>query len=192
MDALIQEHHHHLERQEQHDADGKGAGHQEQILLLHAPLGERQVRIAGILSATNASCPAGILGYIICSEELFTESVGAVGYAAIDIQLGGGGRPLEDGKAADSDGTVSAIRSLLPADCTLADSLLIFLIGRRMASAAEPKQRMTISASDGAGMIAAEAATYAVLGCIAGCVLGLPLNKMMFQFLIAAFRGHPK
>ena len=34
-------------------------------------------------------------------------------------------------------------------------------------------------------MIAAEAVTYAVLGCIAGCVLGLPLNKMMFQFLIA-------
>ena len=28
-------------------------------------------------------------------------------------------------------------------------------------------------------MIAAEAATYAVLG----CVLGLPLNKMMFPFL---------
>ena len=34
-------------------------------------------------------------------------------------------------------------------------------------------------------MIAAEAATYAILGCIAGCVLGLPLNKMMFRFLIA-------
>lgn len=31
------------------------------------------------------------------------------------------------------------------------DSLPIFLIGRRMASAAEPKQKMTISASDGAG-----------------------------------------
>lgn len=34
-------------------------------------------------------------------------------------------------------------------------------------------------------MIAAEAVTYAILGCIAGCILGLPLNKMMFQFLIA-------
>ncbi|MCM1045498.1 MAG: FtsX-like permease family protein [Candidatus Gastranaerophilales bacterium] len=34
-------------------------------------------------------------------------------------------------------------------------------------------------------MIAAEAATYAMLGCIIGCVLGVPLNKMMFQFLIA-------
>ena len=34
-------------------------------------------------------------------------------------------------------------------------------------------------------MIAAEAFTYAVLGCVAGCILGLPLNKLMFQFLIA-------
>ena len=114
------------------------------VVTLHAPLGEKQVRIAGILSSANASCPAGSLGYIICSEELFTESVGAVGYAAIDVQLGGGrlledgkiadsGKPSEGGKAMDSDKladggkltdsgrTVSAIRSLLPADCTLAE-----------------------------------------------------------------------
>lgn len=38
-------------------------------------------------------------------------------------------------------------------------------------------------------MIAAEAVTYAVLGCVTGCVLGLPLNKMMFQFLIAGKWG---
>ncbi|WP_300768972.1 FtsX-like permease family protein [uncultured Acetatifactor sp.] len=189
------------------------------VVTLHAPLGERQVRIAGILSATNASCPAGILGYIICSEELFTESVGAVGYAAIDIQLGGGGRPLEDGKAADSDETVSAIRSLLPADCTLADKRLsneesqssyytgaVFIYGFLIiialitvfnifnsmnASVAARTRQYGVMRSIGMGtgqlyrMIAAEAATYAVLGCIAGCVLGLPLNKMMFQFLIA-------
>ncbi len=189
------------------------------VVTLHAPLGERQVRIAGILSATNASCPAGSLGYIICSEELFTESVGAVGYAAIDIQLGGGGRPLEDGKAADSDETVSAIRSLLPADCTLADKRLsneesqssyytgaVFIYGFLIiialitvfnifnsmnASVAARTRQYGVMRSIGMGtgqlyrMIAAEAATYAVLGCIAGCVLGLPLNKMMFQFLIA-------
>jgi putative ABC transport system permease protein len=189
------------------------------VVTLHAPLGERQVRIAGILSSANASCPAGSLGYIICSEELFTESVGAVGYAAIDIQLGGGGRPLEDGKAADSDGTVSAIRSLLPADCTLADKRLsneesqssyytgaVFIYGFLIiialitvfnifnsmnASVAARTRQYGVMRSIGMGtgqlyrMIAAEAATYAVLGCIAGCVLGLPLNKMMFQFLIA-------
>lgn len=189
------------------------------VVTLHAPLGERQVRIAGILSSANASCPAGSLGYIICSEELFTESVGAVGYAAIDIQLGGGGRPLEDGKAADSDGTVSAIRSLLPADCTLADKRLsneesqssyytgaVFIYGFLIiialitvfnifnsmnASVAARTRQYGVMRSIGMGtgqlyrMIAAEAATYAVLGCIAGCVPGLPLNKMMFQFLIA-------
>lgn len=34
-------------------------------------------------------------------------------------------------------------------------------------------------------MIATESLTYAMLGCVVGCILGLPLNKMMFQFLIA-------
>ena len=33
-------------------------------------------------------------------------------------------------------------------------------------------------------MIAAESFTYAILGCIVGCVLGLPLSKLMFRFLI--------
>lgn len=214
------------------------------VVTLHAPLGERQVRVAGILSSANASCPAGSLGYIICSEELFTESVGAVGYAAIDVQLGGGrlledrkiadsGKPSEGGKAMDSDkladggkltdsgsdGTVSAIRSLLPADCTLADKRLsneesqssyytgaVFIYGFLIiialitvfnifnsmnASVAARTRQYGVMRSIGMGagqlyrMIAAEAATYAVLGCIAGCVLGLPLNKMMFQFLIA-------
>ncbi len=34
-------------------------------------------------------------------------------------------------------------------------------------------------------MIAAEAFTYAILGCAAGCAFGLPLNRAMFRFLIA-------
>ena len=35
-------------------------------------------------------------------------------------------------------------------------------------------------------MIAAEAAAYAVLGCAAGCIIGLPLNRLLYDFLIAA------
>lgn len=34
-------------------------------------------------------------------------------------------------------------------------------------------------------MIAAEAATYAVMGCAVGCILGLPLSKLLYDFLIA-------
>ena len=180
---------------------------------LHTPLGEKQVRIAGILSSTNASSEAGSLGYIICSEQLFTESIGMEGYTDVDIQLAGSG----------SDETVSAIRSLLPPDSSIADKRLsnseaqssyytgaVFIYGFLLiialitvfnifnsmnASVAARTRQYGVMRSIGMGagqlykMIAAEAVTYAVLGCIAGCVLGLPLNKMMFQFLIAGKWG---
>lgn len=180
---------------------------------LHTPLGEKQVRIAGILSSTNASSEAGSLGYIICSEQLFTESIGMAGYTAVDIQLAGSG----------SDETVSAIRSLFPPDSSIADKRLsnsesqssyytgaVFIYGFLLiialitvfnifnsmnASVAARTRQYGVMRSIGMGagqlyrMIAAEAATYAVLGCVTGCVLGLPLNKMMFQFLIAGKWG---
>ena len=176
---------------------------------LHTPFGEKQVRIAGILSSTNASSEAGSLGYIICSEQLFTESIGGLGYSAVDIQLAG----------SSTDETVSAIRSLLPSDVSIADKRLsnsesqssyytgaVFIYGFLLiialitvfnifnsmnASVAARTRQYGVMRSIGMGagqlykMIAAEAATYAVLGCVTGCVLGLPLNKMMFQFLIA-------
>ena len=180
---------------------------------LHTPLGEKQVRIVGILSSTNASSEAGSLGYIICSEHLFTESIGVAGYTAVDIQFAGSG----------SDEAVSAIRSLLPPDSSIADKrlsnsesqssyytgavfiygflliialLIVFNIFNSMnASVAARTRQYGVMRSIGMGagqlykMIAAEAVTYAVLGCIAGCVLGLPLNRMMFQFLIAGKWG---
>lgn len=180
---------------------------------LHTPLGEKQVRIAGILSSTNASSEAGSLGYIICSEQLFTESIGMAGYTAVDIQLAGSG----------SDETVSAIRSLFPPDSSIADKRLsnsesqssyytgaVFIYGFLLiitlitvfnifnsmnASVAARTRQYGVMRSIGMGagqlykMIAAEAVTYAVLGCVTGCVLGLPLNKMMFQFLIAGKWG---
>lgn len=180
---------------------------------LHTPLGERQVRIAGILSSTNASSEAGSLGYIICSEQLFTESIGMAGYTAVDIQLAGSG----------SDETVSAIRNLFPPDSSIADKRLsnsesqssyytgaVFIYGFLLiialitvfnifnsmnASVAARTRQYGVMRSIGMGagqlykMIAAEAVTYAVLGCVTGCVLGLPLNKMMFQFLIAGKWG---
>ena len=180
---------------------------------LHTPLGEKQVRIVGILSSTNASSEAGSLGYIICSEQLFTESIGMAGYTAVDIQLAGDG----------SDETVSAIRSLIPPDSSIADKRLsnsesqssyytgaVFIYGFLLiialitvfnifnsmnASVAARTRQYGVMRSIGMGagqlykMIAAEAVTYAVLGCIAGCVLGLPLNRMMFQFLIAGKWG---
>jgi putative ABC transport system permease protein len=180
---------------------------------LHTPFGEKQVRIAGILSSTNTSSEAGSLGYIICSEQMFTESIGMASYTTVDIQFAGSG----------SDETVSAIRSLCPPDSSIADKRLsnsesqssyytgaVFIYGFLLiialitmfnifnsmnASVAARTQQYGVMRSIGMGagqiykMIAAEAVTYAVLGCVTGCVLGLPLNKMMFQFLIAGKWG---
>ena len=159
------------------------------------------------------SVQGGSLGYIICSERLFTESIGMAGYTAVDIQLTGSG----------SDETVSAIRNLFPPDSSIADKrlsnsesqssyytgavfiygflliialLIVFNIFNSMnASVAARTRQYGVMRSIGMGagqlykMIAAEAVTYAVLGCVTGCVLGLPLNKMMFQFRIASKWG---
>ena len=159
------------------------------------------------------SVQGGSLGYIICSEQLFTESIGMAGYTAVDIQLAGSG----------SDETVSAIRNLFPPDSSIADKRLsnsesqssyytgaVFIYGFLLiialitvfnifnsmnASVAARTRQYGVMRSIGMGtgqlykMIAAEAVTYAVLGCVTGCVLGLPLNKMMFQFLIAGKWG---
>ena len=180
---------------------------------LHTPLGDKRVKIAGILSSTNASSEAGSLGYIIGSEQLLTESISMAGYTAVDIQLAGSG----------SDETVSAIRRLLPPDASIADKRLsnsesqssyytgaVFIYGFLLiialitvfnifnsmnASVAARTRQYGVMRSIGMGagqlykMIAAEAVTYAALGCVTGCVLGLPLNKMMFQFLIAGKWG---
>ena len=165
--------------------------------------------IAGVLSAVHAANPAGSCGYVVCSEQTFSELAGSAGYTAIDVQVS---EPNDDAAAA-------AVRNLLPADSTVSDKRLrnsesrsayytgaIFIYGfltvialitvvhifnSMSASAASRTRQYGMMRSIGMGaeqlsrMIAAEAFTYAVLGCATGCVLGLPLNRLMFQFLIA-------
>ena len=178
-------------------------------LTLHTSAGDKQITIGGILTSTKAVNRAGTYGYLVCSEPTFIEIVGDSGYAAIDIQLSGSG----------DDETISAIRSLVPADSSVSDKRLanseaqssyytgaVFIYGFLIiialitvfnifnsmnASVASRTKQYGIMRSIGMGanqlykMIAAEALTYAILGCVVGCVLGLPLNRAMFQFLIA-------
>jgi putative ABC transport system permease protein len=40
-------------------------------------------------------------------------------------------------------------------------------------------------------MVTAEAATYALAGSIAGCVIGLPLHKLLFASMITSRWGDP-
>ena len=177
-------------------------------VILGTAKGNKQVTIAGILSTINAQNSAGSNGYMICSEDTFSDIIGNPGYTTIDIQLSGKG----------NDDTVNSIKNLLTSDSFISDKRLsnsesqssyytgaIFIYGFLIiialitvfnifnsmnASVASRTRQYGSMRSIGMGtnqlykMIAAEAITYAVLGCIVGCVLGLPLNKMMFLFLI--------
>lgn len=178
-------------------------------LTLHTSTGDKQITIGGILTNTNAVNSAGNYGYLICSEPTFIEIAGDAGYTVIDVQLSDSG----------NDGTVSTIRSLIPAGSNISDKRLanseaqssyytgaVFIYGFLIiialitvfnifnsmnASVASRTKQYGIMRSIGMGadqlykMIAAEAFTYAILGCTVGCILGLPLNRTMFQFLIA-------
>ncbi len=175
---------------------------------LHTSAGDKQITIGGILTTASAANNPGSCGYIICSEQTFIEIAGDLGYTAIDVQLSNSG----------DDDTISAIRSLIPADSNVSDKRLtnseaqssyytgaVFIYGfliiialitvfnifnNMNASVTSRTKQYGIMRSIGMGanqlykMIAAEAFTYAILGCAAGCALGLPLNRAMFQFLI--------
>lgn len=178
-------------------------------LILHTSTGDKPITIGGILTTTSAANSAGSYGYMICSEQTFIEIAGDLGYTTIDVQLSNSG----------DDDTISAIRSLIPADSNVSDKRLsnseaqssyytgaVFIYGfltiialitvfnifnSMNASVASRIKQYGIMRAIGMGtsqlykMIAAEAFTYAILGCFAGCILGLPLNRAMFQFLIS-------
>lgn len=179
--------------------------------VLHTSSGDKQVTIAGILATATASGVngAGSSGYMICSEQTFAALVGDLGYTVIDVQIssaGGDDAVSTIRSMIPSDSTVSDKRITNSESQSSYYTGAVFIYGfliiialitvfnifnSMSASVASRTRQYGIMRSIGMGanqlykMIAAEAFTYAILGCIVGCVLGLPLNKLMFQFLIA-------
>ena len=180
-------------------------------VVLHTTSGDKQVTLAGILETATASAAggAGSSGYMICSEQTFTALVGNLGYTTIDVQFssaGGDDTVSTIRSMIPSDSTVSDKRITNSESQSSYYTGAVFIYGFLIiialitvfhifnsmnASVASRTRQYGIMRSIGMGanqlykMIAAEAFTYAILGCAVGCVLGLPLNKLMFQFLIA-------
>ncbi len=178
-------------------------------LTIGTAAGERQVIIAGVLPATRSVNGAGSCGYLVCSEQTFLEIVGDTGYATVDVQFSDANddavvaaiRNLLPADSAVSDKRLSNSESqsayyagaiFIYGFLIIIALITVFNIFNSMnASVASRTKQYGVMRSVGMGvdqlrrMIAAEAFTYAVLGCVAGCILGLPLNKLMFQFLIA-------
>lgn len=181
----------------------------DDTVVLHTDSGDKKVTVAGILTSASAVNHAGSYGYMICSEDMFKEIVGEFGYVTIEVQLSHSGNEatvsairklfpkdsvISDKRLSNSEAQSSYYTGavFIYGFLGIIALITVFNIFNSMnASVTARTKQYGIMRSIGmeAGqlykMIAAESFTYAMLGCIVGCVLGLPLNKMMFQFLIA-------
>lgn len=159
----------------------------------------------------------GIMGMIICSERLFRELTGEAGYAVLDVQLdqdatdaqvkeirGAMEQACESG-VAFSDKRIGN-REVKGAGYSMSLFLygflaVIALIGFfniinniGMSVSARMKEYgamraigMSVRQLD--RMILGETMTYMVFGVSLGCVVGLPLNKIMFRSLVTSRWG---
>ena len=173
-------------------------------------LGSSEVEIAGMLKYSPFSNSGQTDGEIIliCSEETFAWLTGMQDYAIIDIQVAKSAtdqdvaaiRRLADGRYEFTDRRDEGDRSTYWAFSLfiygfLAVIALITVLNIvnsiSMSVSARMKQygAMRAVGMDGrqlAGMIAAEAATYAFSGCIIGCAAGLPLSRLLYDKLITS------
>ncbi len=181
-------------------------------LTLKLSTGEKEVKIAGILSTTPFDREPGTQT-LICSEQTFQKLTGDQGYTIIDIQL-----------AKDAtDNTVSQIRSLTTELMSFSDrrqsneearaayysftifiygflviiaSITVFNIINSMITSVSSRvnqygvmRAVGMSGKQLHRMVIAEAGTYAFSGCLTGCVVGLTLHKFIYHMMITSKWG---
>ncbi len=169
---------------------------------------DSEVEIAGMLKYSPFSNSGRTNGEIIliCSEETFTRLTGEQDYAIIDIQVKKSAtdedvsaiHDLIRGKYEFQDRRDEGDRSTFWAFSLFIYGFLVIIVlitvlniinSISMSVSAKTKQygAMRAVGMDGwqlTKMIAAEAFTYALLGCMIGCVVGLPLSKFMYDKII--------
>ena len=155
-----------------------------------------EIEIAGLLSASPFNS-AGDSAIIICSEDTFRQITGEENYTIIDMQL----------SASATDDDVNTIHRTYGAGFDFVDKRMdnsstlgvyycvwLFLYGFlaliALSVAARTKQygafrAIGLSTHQLSRMVIAEAATYAVSGCIIGTLLGLICHKLLFSLLIS-------
>nr|WP_297176511.1 ABC transporter permease [uncultured Agathobaculum sp.] len=173
-------------------------------------IGGTTLQIAGMLKYSPFSNSGRTDGEVIliCSEPTFTRLTGMQDYAIIDVQVG---KETTDAQVAaiqslaGDDYTFIDRRDEGDRSTFYAFSLFIygFLViialitvlniinSISMSVSARTRQygAMRAVGMDGrqlTRMIAAEAATYALTGCILGCAAGLPLHRLLYDRLVTA------
>lgn len=169
---------------------------------------EHTVTVAGILSDSPLARVEGT-ETIFCSEDTFTALTGQNGYTIIDVQFKNSAH-LEDGEDIEniftSDNVIftnnlaqvqqqrnmyRAFSVLVYGFLTIIVAITIFHIMNTISMGVAAKMQeygamraLGMSDRQLRKMIFAEAGTYAISGVILGCVIGIPMNWVVFVSLI--------
>lgn len=173
---------------------------------------ETNIRIVGSLSSSPFN-NAPDVGTIICSENTFHQLTGQTDYTIIDLQLSnnateadvaqihqlaGSGNIFSDRRLSNRGvwGSYYSFGLFIYGFLTLIALITIFNIVNSisMSVAARMKQygafrAIGLSNQQLIKMVMAEALTYAISGIAIGCVLGLILNKFLYEKMITFYWG---
>lgn len=167
-----------------------------------------EIEIVGMLSKCPFSNDEDV-GMIICSEETFRQLTGENAYTIIDVQLeknasdvdvddirklAGDRFSFSDCRLSNSstNGSYYSFALFVYSFLAIIALIAVFNIVNSIAMSAAAKMRqygvfraIGLSNRQLKRMIFAEAITYVVTGCILGSIIGLILNKFLFERLIA-------
>lgn len=173
-------------------------------------IGEEELEIAGLLNYDPFSSDGLTHGSLtlIASGETFARLTGTTGYSLLMIQTtadaddedvaalraaAGSEYTFQDKRGQRTAGTylafVLCVYAFLAIIILVSVLNIINSISMSVSSRIRQYGSMRAVGMDTrqlAAMIAAEAFTYALGGCALGCLVGLPLNKLLYQLLITA------
>lgn len=174
-------------------------------------VGEEEAEIAGILKYSPFSDDGSTHGKIdvICSEETFVRLTGESRYAIIDIQMSKDAAAEDaerihqladdmacifDDRWTDSGRNIYLVFMLfvygfLAIIAFISALNIINSISMSVSARIRQYGAMRAVGMDGGQvtrMIVAETLTYACIGCVIGCAVGLPLNKFLYDYVITS------
>ncbi|QAT60204.1 ABC transporter permease [Acidilutibacter cellobiosedens] len=179
---------------------------------LEFPSGEKNVEIAGILSSSPFDSAPGTQT-VICSEKTFKKLTGKRGYTIIDMQMKKDAsdetvsqiRNMTTSQMRFSDrrqGNKEAKTAFytyaifIYGFLVIIGSITVFNIINSMNVSVSSRMNqygmmraVGMSGKQLHRMVTAEAVTYAVCGCLTGCILGLPLHRFIFHSMITSHWG---
>lgn len=194
--------------------DPENTLHVGDTLSLDFGKGQKEVAVAGMLSSSPFDRVGGV-DTVICSESTFQKLTGKTNYTIIDLQLSNTATDDDvnaihslagsEIKFSDQRSSNREVRGAFYSMALFIYGFLVIIVlitvfnivnSVAMSVSARIKQYGAMRAIGMSGrqlikMITAEAVTYSVTGSIVGCLIGLPLHKLLFEQMVTSHWGDP-